>query len=64
MLLIYYGFTVDLISNLSVLLASSVKAMYVVAEARHNAIVERELHQSLSPGEQYRIHINNGGFRI
>lgn len=39
------------------------KVMSVIVAARYLQAIERQRHQHLPPGEQYRRHVQAGGYR-
>lgn len=62
--LIYAGFTVDFLNNITVLLTGGIKGLYTIIDTRYNATREIEYLRTASPGEQYRHHIRTGGYRL
>ncbi len=62
-MLVLYGVAYDLFSNLLLMLSIGVTGIYEIASVRHQIHEERLRHYTLSPGAQYRAHINDGGFR-
>lgn len=62
MFLIYYGFTVECLQSVQ----STLSAMWFMAKlnAMGTAKYSFEQYQELTPGQQYRMHIREGGYRI
>ena len=62
--LMTFGLTFEALNNLAVLLYTGTRALWELAEVRRDAITQRALllHHT-SPGGQYRLHIQNGGYR-
>ena len=57
-----WGFNPEITAVFAMLLFQQYKAIMTLAWYRYKMSVQLK-HRRLTPGEQYRIHIRNGGFR-
>lgn len=62
MLLTYMGLPPAVAIHLLIWTAQ-MKAMSTIVMVRYLQAIEAQRHASLSPGEQYRQHLNAGGYR-
>ena len=61
--MIYLGFPLDLTTNLLFVLKANLTALYVLSRSRYEAERQRQWFETASPGDQYRFHVKNGGYR-
>jgi hypothetical protein len=62
MLLVYYGFTVECLQSVQ----STLSAMWFLAKIKSlgNEQYSFDQYLELTPGQQYRMHMRKGGYRI